>query len=161
MILLFSILLIFIFSFSFLNKNSPKSYVIEEKDIQTENLSQLTVIKGETNTEKESQITLKALSENVKNIQVTLNVLDKTYTVNIKDGATVYDAMNSIQDAKENNFSFKAKEYSSLGIFIEEINGIKGIPGKYWIYYVNNIEASVGVSKYVLKSGDIISWKQK
>ena len=48
-----------------------------------------------------------------------------------------------------------------MGSFITEINGIKGLPGKYWIYYVNDKLASVGVSKYVLKEGDIINWKNE
>jgi hypothetical protein len=47
-----------------------------------------------------------------------------------------------------------------MGIFIEEINGIRG-DNKYWIYSVNGIEASVGVSRFRLKSGDIISWELK
>ena len=96
-----------------------------------------------------------------KQIEATLNVLDKTYKTNVKEGATVYDSMNNIQSVKENNFSFSGKEYSGLGYFVDEINGIKGIPGKYWIYYINNKEASVSISKYILKSGDIISWKQE
>lgn len=67
--------------------------------------------------------------------------------------------MNILQ--KESDFSFKGKEYSSLGYFVEEINRNKGTPGKYWIYYVNGKEASVGISKYILKNGDIIKWSQE
>lgn len=133
----------------------------EDTNTENTNLPQPSLVKVEVNMGKESQIEVKPLSENVKNIQVILNVLDKTHTVNIKDGATVYDTMNNVQSLKENNFSFHSKEYPSLGSFITEINGIKGTPGKYWIYYVNNIEASVGVSKYILKDGDSILWKQE
>lgn len=106
-----------------------------------------------------NQIEVKPLSE--KNIKVSLIVQDKKYEIEIKEGATVYDAMKSIESVKENNFSFKTKEYGSLGIFIDGINGIMGESGKYWIYYVNDKEASVSVSKYVLKSGDIINWKRE
>jgi hypothetical protein len=69
--------------------------------------------------------------------------------------------MNNLQNNKENNFSFETKEYPSLGIFVEGINGINETPGKYWIYYVNGKEASIGISKYILKSGDVIFWKQE
>jgi hypothetical protein len=50
---------------------------------------------------------------------------------------------------------------SGLGNFIDEINGIKGTKGRYWIYYINNKKASVGVSKYFVKNGDIIKWSQE
>ena len=59
------------------------------------------------------------------------------------------------------NFSFKTKEYPGLGYFVEEINGVGGGQGKYWIYYVNGKEASVGIKDYVVKEGDIISWKHE
>jgi hypothetical protein len=75
----------------------------------------------------------------------------------------VFEVMQKVQkeSSKENNFSFKYKEYPSLGIFIDEINEVGGDSGKYWIYYINGKEASVGVSKNIIKSGDIISWEQK
>ncbi|MDE2030765.1 MAG: DUF4430 domain-containing protein [Patescibacteria group bacterium] len=97
----------------------------------------------------------------LKNTEVTLSVLGNTYTTNLKNGATVYDAMLSIENTKDDNFSFVANNYSGLGYFVDEIDGVKGSPGKYWIYYVNNKKASVGVSKYILKSGDVINWKQE
>lgn len=105
----------------------------------------------------EVQKGLKALSE--KNIKVYMVILDKKYETEIKEGATVYDAMKSIESVKENNFSFKIKEYPGLGIFVDGINGIMGTSGKYWIYYVNDKEASVSVSKYKINNGDVISWK--
>ncbi|HUC88704.1 MAG TPA: DUF4430 domain-containing protein [Candidatus Paceibacterota bacterium] len=91
---------------------------------------------------------------------VTLIAQNKTYTIQIKNGNTVYDAMNTLENTKGSNFTFHTKEYSGLGNFIDDINGSKGTPGNYWIYYVNNKEAPIGISKYVLKSGDVISWEQ-
>lgn len=108
-----------------------------------------------------TQTAPKALSEKVENILISFQVLDKNYELKINEGANVFDVMKKLQDEKENEFSFNYKEYPSMGVFIDEINGIKGDSGKYWIYYVNNTEASVSVSKYVLKSGDIINWKQE
>lgn len=96
-----------------------------------------------------------------KEINISLSVLDKNYIFVIEDGNTVYEAMKNLQNNKENNFSFEYKEYPSLGVFVEKINGVKGESGKYWIYYVNDKQAQVGVSKYVLKEGDIISWRQE
>ena len=105
------------------------------------------------------QIVPKALS--VENIKISLNVLDKKYETEIKEDASVFEVMKKIEEEnmKDNLFNFKYEEFTGLGAFINEINGQKGGENGYWIYYVNNIEASVGVSKYILKSGDIISWK--
>lgn len=96
------------------------------------------------------------LNENTKNVSTTLQVLDKNYSVKTEKGVSVYDVM---KDAENDGFSFKVKEYPSMGFFVEEINGIKNGDGGYWIYYVNGVEASVGISNYVIKDGDIINWK--
>lgn len=92
---------------------------------------------------------------------VTLKILDKNYQVSFENGDSVFDVMNKIKSDKNNNFDFKYKEYPSLGVFVEEINGLKNGQDKYWIYYVNGKEAEVGISKYILKRGDIISWNQE
>jgi len=97
-------------------------------------------------------------NENTKNISTTINVLDKNYSVKTEEGINVYDVMKS---AENDGFSFKGKEYPSLGFFVEEINGVKGEPGEYWIYYVNGEKAQVGISKYIVKDGDIINWRQE
>ena len=110
---------------------------------------------------EEGQIIPKALSE--KNTKVSLTVQEKKYETEIKEGSTVFEAMKKIQDesSSTNPFSFKYKENPGLGSFVTEINNIVGSPGKYWIYYVNGNKASVGVSTYLLKEGDIINWNQE
>lgn len=117
--------------------------------------SQSTISKGE------EQIVSKALSE--KNVKVSLTVQEKKYETNIKEGGTVFEAMKKIQDESNsaNPFSFKYKDNPGLGSFITEINNVVGSPGKYWIYYVNDKKASIGVSAYILKEGDIINWNQE
>lgn len=92
---------------------------------------------------------------------VTLLVGEDRYENQIREGDTVYDLMKNLENNKEKNFTFKAKEYPSLGYFIDEINGVRGQMNSYWIYYINGEESSVGVSWYVLKDGDIINWKQE
>lgn len=104
-----------------------------------------------------------SVSEKIKEIKtvpmVTLEVLGEKYRSEVREGDTVYLIMKRL--GEKENFSFNYKEYPSMGVFVDEINGIKGEPGKYWIYYVNGVEASVSVSKYILKEGDVISWKQE
>ncbi|MFA6251329.1 MAG: DUF4430 domain-containing protein [Candidatus Paceibacterota bacterium] len=93
--------------------------------------------------------------------KISLIVLGTTYQSSFQEGDTVYKVMDNLSNQKENNFSFSFRKYPALGIFINEINGLKEGNGKYWLYYVNGKEASVGVSKYELESGDIINWELK
>lgn len=101
------------------------------------------------------------VKKNEPQIEVSLIATDHTYKFKTKEGSTVFDAMNTLAQDKSSQFTFHYKDYSSLGSFIYEINGTKGIPGHYFLYYVNNKKASVGVSKYVLHSGDVVEWKQE
>jgi hypothetical protein len=106
------------------------------------------------------QIEPKALSGEEGEVNVFLNVLEKEYQIQTKENSSVFEVMKVLQE-READFSFSYKEYSGLGVFVDEINGLKGKNGKYWLYYINNEEASVGVSSYFLKEGDIISWRLK
>lgn len=79
------------------------------------------------------------------------------YESEIADQMSVYDFMTQLQN--EGKITFKEKNYPGMGKFIEEINGVKGSGEKYWIYYINNKKAEVGVSNYKLNPGDVVSWK--
>lgn len=109
-------------------------------------------------------ITKKIANDNktvLKENFITLQVTNNEYKIPYKEGESLYDSMKNFSNKKENKFSFNSKNYPALGNFITEINGVKGTPGKYWIYYINNKKASVGVSKYFVKLGDVITWKQE
>ncbi|MFA6355025.1 MAG: DUF4430 domain-containing protein [Candidatus Paceibacterota bacterium] len=93
-----------------------------------------------------------------KNVKVSLVVQEKKYEGEFKDGITVFEVMRKIKEENK-DFDFKYGEFTGLGIFINEINGLKGGSEGYWIYYLNDKEANVGVSNYKIKEGDIISWK--
>ncbi len=80
------------------------------------------------------------------------------YEAAVKPGSSVYDLMNLL--SVENKINFSGKDYSGLGFFVEEINGLKNNPtGANWLYYINGQPAPVGVSYYKIKSDDIIEWK--
>jgi hypothetical protein len=101
-------------------------------------------------------------TQNTNNTSLaTLEVQDKKYQQEIEKEDSVYDLMEKIKNNPDNNFTFKVKNYPALGYFVDEINGVRGKPGAYWIYYVNDKEASVGISNYIIKSGDIIRWVKK
>ena len=85
-----------------------------------------------------------------------LEINNIKYETEISDQISVYDFMTQLQN--EGKINFKDKTYPGMGKFIEEINGVKN-GNKYWIYYVNNKKAEIGVSNYKIKSGDVVSWK--
>lgn len=89
----------------------------------------------------------------------TLTILDKSYQTSIIPGTSVYDAMKLLE--ADGSITFVPKEYSGIGKFIEEINSLKNDQqsGKYWIYYINGQPAKIGVSNYIIKPNDIITWK--
>jgi hypothetical protein len=103
------------------------------------------------------------LAQDVERIKISLEVSGKSYKSEVKIGSSVFEAMEIIkrESTETNLFDFKSKVTPGLGNFITEINGLKGSPGKYWIYYVNNEKATIGASKYILKEGDIIKWNQE
>lgn len=82
-----------------------------------------------------------------------------TYKIMMPENSTAYDLMSALKD--NGKLTFSEKEYAGMGKFIEEINGIKNDVGKntFWLYYINNAPAQAGISNYVLKPGDIITWK--
>lgn len=150
--------IIIIFSFLSLN-GEDKDISLFESIIEVDNLP-VPISKEESNTKIsiEPNIEKKIITDNEKYISVILTVFDKSYPVKIQEKSSVYEAMKNIKD---DTFSFNGIKHSGLGYFVNEINGVKGESGKYWFYYVNGEEASIGISNYILKDGDIISWKQK
>ncbi|MFA6257949.1 MAG: DUF4430 domain-containing protein [Candidatus Paceibacterota bacterium] len=70
---------------------------------------------------------------------------------------SVYDFMSKLQN--EGKINFTEKDYVGMGKLIVSINGIKNNGNENWIYYVNGVEAQVGVSNYKINLGDIVSWK--
>jgi hypothetical protein len=93
--------------------------------------------------------------------QIGLNISDGNIIIHedvVKEN-TLYDALVKIQSEKK--MSFTGKTYSGLGFLVTSIGELQEGSGKYLIYYINGKEASVGVSSYVPKNGDVILWKLK
>ncbi|MFA7653417.1 MAG: DUF4430 domain-containing protein [Candidatus Magasanikbacteria bacterium] len=102
----------------------------------------------------------KYLIQNTKYL-VTLAINTTAYPLSVLPSTTVYEAMQLLQIDSRQPFQFSAKEYPSMGYFVEEINGVKNDTrsNTYWIMYVNGQSATVGASAYILKAGDRIEWK--
>ena len=127
--------------------NSSKNY--QKIDLK---INPNSIISNKVETKIEAKVNSQAnyLVENKsKNIEVSLMVLDKTYSIEVPENSSVFDAMKKIEEesTKDNSFSFKYNEHLGLGAFINSIDGIDGEPGKYWIYYINN---NKDILKYII-----------
>lgn len=89
--------------------------------------------------------------------QATLEINDEKYNSQIENQTSIENFMNKLR--KEEKIDFKDKNYTGMGKFIEEINGVKNSGEKNWIYYVNGKKANIGISNYKINIGDIVSWK--
>ena len=90
-------------------------------------------------------------------IKTSLSVNGQTYQTEVPAGATVYDMLALL--ASTTKLTFHASLFSGIGYFVDEINGVKNTLNTYWFYYINNASADVGISSYVLKPDDNITWK--
>jgi hypothetical protein len=92
-------------------------------------------------------------------ISVSLAVGEKTYQTKIDEGSNVYELMQKL--ANETDLKFVAKEFSGLGYYIEEINGVASDPqaNKYWMFSINGVPSNTGISQTILKEGDAVEWK--
>lgn len=84
---------------------------------------------------------------------------EKEYKILVPEKSTVYELMNLLKE--RGDIIFQGKTSAGLGFFVDEISGQKNSPSnnEFWIYYINNKVAQVGVSNYILKPNDIINWK--
>jgi len=90
-------------------------------------------------------------------IKTTLQINDVSYEDNIAEKTSVYDFMSQLR--AEGKINFTEKNYIGIGEFIESINGIKNSDSLVWIYYINGVQAQIGISNYKITPGDIVSWK--
>jgi len=99
-------------------------------------------------------------SDDIQTISTVLTVDGTSYTANVPINSTVYDMMNAIAD-ESLHFTFGGTNFGpGMGFFVDSINGKKEDHKNklYWVYKINGKKAMVGVSGYLVKEGDIISW---
>jgi hypothetical protein len=114
----------------------------------------------EINQEVNKIVEEKPEEENLIEVKLKINNNGeiKIYPEKIEPGGTVFDLMKKIKETGD--FDFKYQD-SSMGVFVEEINGVKNNPSKnmFWLFYVNNKPSVTSVSNYKLLAGDEIEWK--
>ena len=93
---------------------------------------------------------------------ISIEIQDTKYSSDFVTNTTLYELMQKLTASSIQPFLFNSIDYGSdIGHFVTEINGIKNNPksGKYWIYYVNNEPATIGISNYIIHEGDKTEWK--
>lgn len=75
-------------------------------------------------------------------------IIEATATMN---GETALEVLQSVA-------SVQVQE-SSLGVFVEGVNGLMGDNEHYWAFYVNSEYANQGVGATVLKAGDVVRFE--
>ena len=117
--------------------------------------------KSETTTQTTTTTTNTTTTDSETNnpISATIEINNQKYNLKLKESSTVYDALQQLTNDKKNTIVMK--EFKGMGYFVDEINGIKNDNqnNKYWIYYINGQSAKMGISSYVLKNNDLITWK--
>lgn len=90
-------------------------------------------------------------------IKTFLEINDVRYEAEIAEETSVYGLMSLLKN--DGKINFTETTYIGMGKLITGINGMKSGGERTWIYYVNGTQAQVGVSNYILKPGDIVTWQ--
>lgn len=109
-------------------------------------------VSGVIQEKKEKEGTVLLTIENGEGKQSTI--------VTVTEEASVAEVMDKA--AAENKLSWRVTDYGeSMGVLVEEINGVANNSGqnRYWYLYVNGALSPVGASQAKVKAGDEITWK--
>lgn len=129
----------------------------ETDDSTTDEVVHIDAKPGETPVIKGSTEVVAVTPEPEAQDKVTITIAGGVTTeVPFTPGMTVHKAMLNA-DARD-ALQYETADHSSLGVFVESINGIGKDSGKNWILRVNEKLATVGASGYELQSGDHIAW---
>jgi len=86
----------------------------------------------------------------------TLPTSSRIYTATVTKGSNVLDLMENLRDTQ--GFEFTTQEFEGLGMFVDTVDGVQPSDNKYWVYYVNEESATVGVEDYILEEDDMVRW---
>jgi len=77
------------------------------------------------------------------------DMIEKTIEI---ENATAFDIL-------EQSFEIEYDEYAGMGKFITSVNGISSDEENYWIFFVNDESADVGVDNYIVQQNDLIEMR--
>jgi len=92
-------------------------------------------------------------------LNIDINGDTKIFSDSLPAGSTAADLLKDIND--KNDIGLKTKEFPGSGLFVDGLMGKNSDTKKnaYWFFYVNGASSQVGVSQYVLKDADLITFK--
>lgn len=91
--------------------------------------------------------------ERVKvNATIDFGTSEKTKTVDVQNGTTVFDVLNSVA-------TVEYQEYAGMGKMVTSIDGFKQNSSYSWMYFVDDKLASVSADKYVLTKDSSFTFK--
>ena len=102
------------------------------------------------------------VEEQAKEILVTLKINngqdEEVFEHNIQEEKTAFDLMKELQSNGSIEFVY---EESNVGVFVNSVNNIENNVSDniFWMFYVNDKMAGVGIGAYDLQNGDVIEWK--
>ncbi|MEA1962720.1 MAG: DUF4430 domain-containing protein [Patescibacteria group bacterium] len=102
------------------------------------------------------------VEDQAKEISVILKINNKQderiFEHSIQEGKTAFDLMKELQNKDSIEFDYKE---SNVGVFVNSINNIENNVSDniFWMFYVNDEMANVGIGAYDLQNGDVIEWK--
>lgn len=144
----------------FLKSNSNiQEFETQTQDIQTQEDKVSESSEPKAGTPKVNTAQSTSTSDQAVFAKARITIAGEDLEVVITDNMSVYDAMNLLK--KESKITFEGKNYPGLGFFVTKINSLESGDGKNLMYDINGVEASVGISTYEIKEGDIIEWKLK
>lgn len=91
-------------------------------------------------------------------VSLTIGGLYENKQVSIASGDTVLQILQTL-NTQDPKLQLSVKEYSGLGILVEDMHGQKnGTANKYWQYKVNGVMPQIGADQLKLKNGDSVEW---
>lgn len=90
-------------------------------------------------------------------IKISIIVGKLKLTPTVLSGTSLYDVLMS--EKNNGNLVLVGKESPGLGFFVTEIGDLKSTDKKFVVYDINGQSATVGISSYYPKDGDVIEWK--
>lgn len=129
---------------------------VEEKQLGVESEKVAVVVIAP----KETKLTPKSIpklapSKNTENITIIAG--EEKVNLSVPADTSFYNAL--IETKSSGKITFSGKNYPGLGFFVTDIETLHAGDGKDLLYYINGKEATVGVSSYILKDGDVLEWK--
>lgn len=140
---------------------APSAEVPNSKNQVLSNTQNQETIEKETSTPAQtetipSQQTLESVSspKDIRSVYTDISV----YTVPVLSNTTVIAAMEAYAEVNL-NFSFSGSEFPGLGLFVEEMGGLRNGGGFYWTLFINNELSEKGASQMEVSPSDTVEWR--